>query len=159
MGDNWMVPFIKTVASQDDPAAVAKDFLFDPIRFAQTAADVEFLHTIESFKAKAICQVVVTLKRLFALQADLVMNDDDHVVFVVSLDKAATLSFLFNQRAPARWVDVTLLQPSTRAMMLKLQFINVRVIESKRFMRYLVFRAEIDRWHTLVQNVTELDLG
>jgi hypothetical protein len=44
-------------------------------------------------------------------------------------------------------------------MMLKLQFINVRVTESKRFMRYLVFRAEIDRWHTLVQNVTELDLG
>ena len=156
MADDWILAFVKTVAGQDDPTAAAKDFLFDPIRFAQTAADAEFLQTIDSVKRKAEFRVVVTLKRLFTFSPTLVMNDDDHVVFVVHRHEQATLQFLLDHRAAAKWVDVSVLEPGSKELMMKLLFTNVRVTESQPFMRYRVFRAEIDRWHTLVQNVSEL---
>jgi hypothetical protein len=156
MADNWMIPFIETVASQDDPTSVAKDFLFDPLRFAQTAADAEFLETIDRLKGKAKFRVVVTLKRLFTFSAALVMNDDDHLMIVVPPHEDATLQFLLQHRAAAQWLEVSVLKPSTGELLMKLLFTNVRVTESRRFMKYKVFRAEIDRWHTLVQNVSDL---
>ncbi len=156
MGDSWTMAFVETVASQDDPSSAAKDILFDPLRFAQTAADAEFLETVHRVRAKARFRVVVTLKRLFAFSPTLVLNDDDHVVFLVDPHEAATLQFLLDNRAAARWVEVSLVEPSTGDLMMKLLFTNVRVTESRPFMRYKVFRAEIDRWHTLVQNISEL---
>ena len=84
------------------------------------------------------------------------MNDDDHLVFVVDQHSVATLQFLLQHRASAPWVEVTLLKPKTRELLMKLQFVNVLVTESRRFMRYMVFRAEFDHWHTLVQNISEL---
>ena len=156
MADNWITPFIETVASQDDPAGAAADFVFDPFRFAQTAADAEFLETIDGMKGKAKFRVVVTLKRLFTFSAALVMNDDDHLMVVVPHHDAATLQFLLRYRATAPWVEVTALKPSTGELLIKLLYTNVRVTECLPFMRYKVFRAEIDRWATLVQNVSDL---
>jgi hypothetical protein len=156
MADNWITPFIETVASQGDPAGAAADFVFDPFRFAQTAADAEFLETIDSMKGKAKFRVVVTLKRLFTFSVALVMNDDDHLMMVVPHHDAATLQFLLQHRATAQWVEVSALKPSTGELLIKLLFSNVRVTECLPFMRYKVFRAEMDRWHTLVQNISEL---
>lgn len=159
MADNWMMAFAETMASQDDPAGAAKDSLFDPIRFAQTAAEAEFLETINKYKELAKFRVVVTLKRLFTFSAVIVTNDDDHVQFVVHPHDDATLQLLMANRAAAKWVEVSLLKPGTGELMMKLLFTNVRVVESERFMRYKVYRAEIDNWHTLVQNITELCCG
>ena len=156
MADNWITAFIETVASQDDPVGAATDFVSNPFRFAQTAADAEFLETINTFKDKAKFRAVVTLKRLFTFSPTLVMNDDDHLLFVVRPHDASTLQFLLEHRAAAPWVEVTLSKPSTGELMMKLLYANVRVTKSLPFMKYKVFRAEIDRWNTLVQNVSEL---
>lgn len=156
MAENWIIPFVETVATQDDPVGAVKDFVSNPFRFAQTAADAEFLETIDDLKDKARFRVVVTLRKLFTFPAVIVMNDDDHLVFVVDPHDDATLQLLFERRASAPWVEVTLLRPGTGELMMKLLFSNVRLIECRRFRKYKVYRAEIDRWHTLVQNISEL---
>ena len=156
MADNWMMAFAETMARQDDPASAAADFVFDPIRFAQTAAEAEFLETINTYKDKAKFRVVVTLKRLFIFSAVIVTNSDDHIQFVVHPHDDATLRFLMENRAAAKWVELSLLKPGSGELMMKLLFTNVRVVESERFMGYKVYRAEIDGWHTLVSNIKEL---
>lgn len=156
MGDNWIIPFIETVAAQDDPLATAGDFLFDPYKFAETASDAEFLRVINETKEKADFQVVFTLRQLFVVSPTLVINDDEHILFVVNPLNVRTLQFLLNQRASVQWVEVTLTKPRTREMLMKYQFTNVRIKEVDQFMWYKVFQADYDRLHVMVQNVSEI---